>query len=103
MPNGEKPFWQWLYKIKDRTIRVRIRTRLDRLILGNFGDCKPIGSGVFELRFHFGSGYRVYYGLDGLILVVLLLGGDKRSQGRDIYCAQEFWKDYLRRKDEAVA
>ena len=99
---GEKPFWLWLETLKDKTLRARIWARLDRLILGNFGDCKPVGSGVFELRFHFASGCRVYYGFDDRILVVLLMGGDKSGQKKDIARAHEFWKNYLRRKNETV-
>lgn len=72
------------------------------MALGNFGDCKPVGEGVFELRFHFGPGYRVYYGSYQQTIVVLLWGGDKKAQSRDVKRAQEYWKDFLRRKDEAL-
>ena len=94
---GKAPFQDWLHSIKDFVTRARIRTRVDRLELGNFGDCKSVGEGVSELRLHFGSGYRVYFGQEGPTLVILLCGGDKDSQSRDIKHAQEFWRDYKRR------
>lgn len=65
--------------------------------LGNFGDCKPIAEGVFELRLNFGSGYRIYYGQEGDQIVLLLCGGNKVSQDRDILKALAYWKDYLAR------
>ena len=93
---GNKPFGEWLSTLKDKTVRARILNRLDRLFLGNFGDVKQIGSVIWELRYHFGPGYRVYYGLDGASIVILLCGGDKSSQTSDIQSAIEYWKDYLR-------
>ena len=96
--DGSVPFRIWLLSLKDVTTRARIRARLDRLLLGNFGDCKAVGGGVFELRFHFGPGYRVYFGVDQRTLVILLTGGDKSRQSQDINCAVEYWKDYLRRR-----
>jgi len=96
--SGKVPFREWLLSLKDITTRARIRTRLDRLALGNFGDCKSIGEGIFELRCHFGPGYRIYFGQDGRLLIVLLTGGDKSSQPKDIKLAKEFWEDYKRRK-----
>ena len=70
--------------------------RLDRVQLGNFGDHKTVGGGVSELRFFFGSGYRVYYGIDQGKLVLLLIGGDKKSQNKDITRAQKYWNLYLK-------
>jgi putative addiction module killer protein len=72
-----------------------VRARLNRIRLGNFGDCKSVGGGVVELRIDFGPGYRVYFGRDGRLVVVLLCGGDKRTQARDILRAREYWKEYL--------
>ena len=95
---GKRPFGEWLLSLKDKSVRARILARLDRLILGNFGDTRRVGTGVWELRFHFGPGYRVYFGLDGDKIVILLCGGDKSGQWRDIQHAQECWTDYLRRK-----
>jgi putative addiction module killer protein len=92
--SGKRPFDEWLDDLKDPMTRARVITRLDRVVTGNFGDTKTVGDGVFELRFTFGSAFRVYYGLDGDALVVLLLGGDKSSQERDIVKAKENWQDY---------
>ena len=72
-----------------------VRARLNRIRLGNFGDCKSVGGGVEELRIDFGPGYRVYYGRAGSLVVVLLGGGSKKSQAKDIVTAQRQWKEYL--------
>ncbi len=76
-----------------------MRSRLNRIRLGNFGDCKSVGGGVEELRIDFGPGYRVYYGREGSLAVVLLGGGSKKSQARDIVTAQRRWKEHLDAKD----
>jgi len=95
---GRSPFGEWLISLKDPKIRARIRVRLDRLSLGLFGDCKLLGRGLQELRLNFGSGYRIYFGQDGDVLVILLCGGDKSTQQKDIEKARLYWADYLRRK-----
>ena len=92
------PFREWLLSLKDVQTRAVIRARLDRLVLGNLGDCKPLGGGIFELRIHFGPGYRVYFGWGTQSIIVLLHGGKKKKQGKDINIAREYWKDYLRRR-----
>ncbi|MBU1660517.1 MAG: type II toxin-antitoxin system RelE/ParE family toxin [Chloroflexi bacterium] len=92
---GNEPFTNWLNNLRDPRTRRRILKRLWRLESKNCGDCKPVGDGVIELRFFFGSGYRVYFGEDGDKIVVLLFGGDKSSQCRDIQKAKIFWKEYL--------
>jgi putative addiction module killer protein len=66
--------------------------------MGNLGDHKSVGGGIWEARLAFGPGYRIYFGKDGDLIIVLLLGGAKASQGRDIRRAQEFWRDYLEAK-----
>jgi putative addiction module killer protein len=91
---GRCPFEDWYRSIRDTTTRVRIRTRLVRIRNGNFGDCKPVGQGVNELRLDFGPGYRVYYVEVDEVIVVLLVGGDKSSQSSDIKRAQELWVEY---------
>lgn len=96
--HGREPFSQWLDSIKDTRTRARIDNRLERLRVGNFGDSRSLGSGVYELRLHFGPGYRIYYGKLGNRIVVLLVGGDKSSQARDIQKAQRYWEDYKRSK-----
>jgi putative addiction module killer protein len=94
---GESPFHNWLVSLRDRSARARIRVRLNRVRLGNFGDCKPVGKGVSELRVDYGPGYRVYFGKSGMTIVVLLCGGQKKSQSKDIQLAQAYWDDYQRR------
>jgi putative addiction module killer protein len=93
---NKEPVTDWLNSIRDAQNRRRILRRLTRLESGNFGDCKSVGGGVSELRFFFGPGYRVYFGQDGDMLIILLCGGDKNSQHRDIRQAQIYWKEYLR-------
>ena len=82
-------FDKWFEGLEDDAARGRILSRIDRLILGNFGDARSIGEGVSELRIHYGPGYRVYFVREGATLVVLLGGGDKRTQKRDIVKARE--------------
>ncbi|GGI77492.1 hypothetical protein GCM10007973_12920 [Polymorphobacter multimanifer] len=77
-------FAAWLTALRDIQAKARIAKRIDRLADGNFGDSKSIGEGVGELRFTFGPGYRVYYTVRGQLVVILLCGGDKGSQQRDI-------------------
>ena len=95
--DGRTPFSDWLRKVRDRDARVRVRVRLDRLSLGSFGNCKSLGSGLHELRIDHGPGYRVYFGRIGDRIVLLLCGGSKKTQTRDIDVAQSFWQDYMRR------
>ena len=97
--SGKTPFKEWLHSVRDRIFVARINARLARIEQGNFGDTKSVGQQVMELRLSFGSGFRIYFGLDGETLVVLLAGGDKASQSRDIELAHEYWKDYVRRTD----
>jgi putative addiction module killer protein len=80
-------FAEWFNSLRDRQARVRIQARIDRAELGNFGDCKPVGNGVSEMRIHYGPGYRVYFVKRGEMLVILLAGGDKNSQSKDIATA----------------
>ena len=91
---GRAPFSEWYGTIQDRSVRHRIQKRLDRLEDGNFGDCRPVGDGVFELRFHFGPGYRIYFGEVDNTIVLLLCAGDKSSQARDIRRAKDYWSQY---------
>ena len=80
-------------------ITARIEARLKRIAFGNFGDAKPVGSGVSELRLPFGSGYRVYFAQHGETIVILLCGGDKSSQDKDIESAKLYWSDFKRRNN----
>jgi putative addiction module killer protein len=93
-PDGREPLTEWLESIRDRRTRRQIRARLEQLRFGNFGDYKSVGEGVFELRFHFGLGYRIYFGQVGNTIVLLLYGGDKSSQTRDIERAKTYWLEY---------
>jgi putative addiction module killer protein len=77
-------FASWLRDLRDRSAKARIEIRLDRLALGNPGDVRPVGEGVSELRISYGPGYRVYFVQRGELVVILLCGGDKSSQSRDI-------------------
>ena len=95
--DGKQPFVSWLEALKDKSIRYRIKERLDRVALGNLGDYKPLEQGISELRFSFGSGYRVYYAEEGKKIILLLCGGDKSSQKQDIKKAISYWRDYSSR------
>ena len=91
---GGCPFSEWLSNLKDIKARSIIRARLERIALGNMGDCKSVGAGVIELRIAFGPGYRIYFGLDGNNLVILLCGGDKKGQKKDVARAKLLWMEY---------
>ncbi|MGS0742492.1 type II toxin-antitoxin system RelE/ParE family toxin [Glaciimonas sp. GG7] len=95
--DGRDPLKNWLAGLADRQARARILVRLQRMATGNFGDCKPLINGVWELRIDHGPGYRVYYARAGKELVLLLIGGDKRKQQADIDTALMYWNDWNRR------
>ena len=92
--DGNSPFEDWMDSLRDKRARAKIRTRIARVRLGNFGNCEPVGGGVLELKIDYGPGYRVYFGQVGTKLVILLCGGDKSSQSEDIRRAIEYWEDY---------
>jgi putative addiction module killer protein len=92
--NKKSPFEEWVKRLKDRKARAKINVRIARVRLGNFGDHKSVGEGVYELRIDYGPGYRVYYGKFGKTVVLLLCGGDKDSQVDNIKRAKEYWRDY---------
>ena len=92
--HGNEPFNDWLKSIRDFNTKIRILARLERIKLGNFGDHRSIGEGLYELRLHFGSGYRIYYGQSGDEIVLLLAGGDKSTQKQDIQRVKHYWHDY---------
>lgn len=95
--DGVDVFAQWLDSLRDRQAQARVAARLVRLNNGNFGDCKPLGEGVWELRIDWGPGYRVYYAIQSQRLILLCEGGDKRSQAADIKRAIERWQDWQQR------
>jgi putative addiction module killer protein len=96
--NGVNHFKEWLVSL-DTKMMARIQARIFRFQLENLGDVKPVGEGVLEARFHFGAGYRLYFGQDGGPIVVLLIGGDKSTQTKDIEKAKVFWKDFKESKN----
>ena len=91
--DGVSPFRRWLVA-RDAPVRARIQARVLRFEMGNLGDCKAVGGGVLEARLDFGPGYRIYLARDGAALVLLLLGGDKSTQAKDIRTARAYWLDY---------
>lgn len=94
---GRDPLKDWLASLADRQARARVLVRVQRMAAGNFGDCKPIANGVWELRIDHGPGYRVYYARAGEKLLLLLIGGDKRKQQADIDTALAYWNEWNRR------
>ena len=82
-------FRKWRMRLKDERVRALIASRLDRLVFGLAGDAEPVGQGVSELRIHYGPGYRVYFQKRGTTIIVLLCGGDKSTQVKDIKTAQK--------------
>ena len=95
--DGRQPFKDWFLGLKDKNTRARISRYIDRLEIGLLGDFKGVGDGVFELRLFFGPGYRIYFAEHGEVTVVLLLGGDKGTQAKDIETAKTYWKNYKER------
>lgn len=100
---GREPLTRWRRKLGDRVTVARIDRRLERLSAGQYGDAKAVGDGVIELRLFFGPGYRIYFAEDGERLVVLLCGGDKGSQDRDIEAAKAYWQDYQQHRPNPEA
>jgi putative addiction module killer protein len=96
--DAQDVFAQWLHKLKDMTAKIAIARRSNRIEQGNFGDHKFCRDGVWELRIDVGAGYRVYYAMAGSLVVLLLCGGDKRTQDADIARACLLWQDWQRRQ-----
>ena len=94
---GEIPFESWLSSLRDVRARQAVDARLLRIADGNFGDCKSLGGGVYELRVFYGQGLRIYFGKIGGQLVLLLAGGEKKNQQKDIKKAKDFWRDFKNR------
>lgn len=95
--DGRSPFEGWFSSL-DPTVRAKVTIAVARLEQGNLSSVKSVGEGVLEYRINFGPGYRVYFGRDGETLVILLTGGTKKRQQRDIAAAIEMWADYRQRK-----
>ena len=94
---GKDVFDHWLTQLADARAQAKIAVRINRLAAGNFGDCKPLRQGLYELRIDWGPGYRVYYAMLGTLCVLLLCGGNKRKQSSDIDRALAYLKDYKER------
>jgi len=92
--DGRDLYVDWLEKLRDTTAKIAVVRRVTRIELGNFGDHKFCRDGVSELRIDVGAGYRVYYAIAGKQVVLLLCGGDKRTQGADIDRACEYWQNW---------
>jgi len=95
---GQRPFDRWLDSLRDKRAQSRIFIRLRLVQAGSFGDYKPVGEGILELRIDVGAGYRVYCGRFGATYVILLCGGDKSTQSKDIERAKEYWADWKRNR-----
>jgi putative addiction module killer protein len=102
LQNGLVPFDEWFDALHDRKMQAAVDARLTRVRAENFGDCKSVGGGVFELRIVLGPGLRVYYGLQGQQVVILLGGGDKSTQARDIRRAQQLWQQFKKYASEKL-
>lgn len=99
-PDGGSPFETW-FSTLDATAAAKVSIALARVEQGNFSNVKGVGSGVLEYRIDWGPGYRVYFGREGDILVILLSGGTKKRQQRDIEAAKQLWTDYKSRRSRA--
>lgn len=91
---GVDPFQKWLDALRNESAKGRIAARLARISTGSFGDCRPVGSGVWEMRIDSGPGYRLYYAQSGKLAILLLIGGDKSTQQSDIRLATAYWADF---------
>lgn len=98
-PHGKVPAQEWLDSIKDKMTQAILYKRIRQAGLGNFGDFKSVGSGVQELRINYGPGYRIYYGIHEDEVILLLIGGSKRTQAADIEKAKAYWTIFKEDKD----
>jgi putative addiction module killer protein len=98
--NGHSPFLTWMLHLKDGLAKGIILKRLNRIRQGNFGVTRSLGSGIHELKINYGPGYRLYFGYENQTVVILLMGGIKRSQFQDIYKAKDFWERYRSKYDQ---
>ena len=89
-------FSTWMKGLRDPLVKAQIVRRLARAAAGNFGDVEPVGNGISEMRIDVGTGYRVYYSRQGPVVYILLCGGDKKSQSRDITTAKRLWAELKR-------
>jgi len=101
-PNGQCPFIEWVEKLKNRKTAAMVKTRLERIMFGNYGDHRTVGDQIYELRIHENPGYRVYFVEPGKNIVLILLGGNKSSQKRDIQKAKKYWQDFINQNKEQL-
>jgi len=94
---GKAPFAEWYASVEDKKIQQVVDVRIARVQQGHFGDCSFVGNGIYELRIHLGSGWRIYFGQVSGYVVLLLRGGSKKSQSLDIEKAKMYFTDYKRR------
>jgi putative addiction module killer protein len=99
--DGRSPFGIWFDGL-DAPAAAKITTVVARMEHGNLSHTKPVGKGVYENKIEFGPGYRIYFANDGKKIIILLGGGTKKGQSRDIRRAQEYWKDYKQRKQRSI-
>jgi putative addiction module killer protein len=92
--DGKIPYQEWFNALRDKRTKALVLNRIDRVGLGNFGNCRSVGLGVYELKIYHGPGIRVYFGLEGSEVVILLCGGDKSTQSKDISTAHKLWMEY---------
>jgi len=92
--NGKEPFTEWFNNLRDTIARIKIRQRLDRMTKGNFGDVESIGEGVSEAKIDYGPGYRIYFAHLGKKKILILYGGDKSTQKKDIKKSHEYYKEF---------
>ena len=98
---GTAVYEEWARRLHDKTAEMKLAARIERLQLGNFGDVKPVGHGIYELRIDYGPGYRIYYAVVGRRIILLLCGGDKRRQSADIAAAVQYLMDYRERSAQS--
>lgn len=99
-PDEKDVYLDWLKQVRDNVAKTAVVKRVNRIEQGNFGDHKFCRDGVWELCIDVGAGYRVYYAIAGQLIVLLLCGGDKRTQNKDIERACTYWQDWQRRTDD---
>ena len=99
--DGKVPYRDWFLRLKDKRSAAIILRRLDMLGQGGFGKHRVLGGGLAELKIDHGPGYRIYIGLVGSVLVILLCGGDKSDQSKDIQTAKAYWNDYRSKEGDA--
>ncbi len=97
--DNQKPFLEWMHSLSDKKAGIKILDRIDRVQLGNLGNYKSLKNGIFELKIYFGPGYRIYFAYGALDKILILYGGTKATQRKDIEKAKKFYQNYITRGD----